>query len=138
MDPIVLAAGTALVSAMTTDTWPQVRAATTALWRRFRPEQADEIAAELETLHASVLNAREQQDQDAEDALTGMWRLRLQQLLVDEPSAVGELRRLLEEHLAPALPPDERRGAQSIVMKAKARDHARVYVAGRDQHINGS
>ncbi|MFF1417048.1 hypothetical protein [Streptomyces sp. NPDC058280] len=66
-----------------------------------------------------------------------MWRLRLQQLLVDEPSGVGELRRLLEEHLAPALSPDEQRGVQSIVMKAEARDHARVYMAGRDQHITG-
>jgi hypothetical protein len=137
MDPIVLAAGTALVSAMAADSWQQVRTATTALWHRFHPEQADEIAAELETLHASVLNAREQQDHDTEGAITGVWRLRLQQLLVDEPSAVGELRRLLEEHLAPALPPDEQRGVQSIVMKAEARDHARVYMAGRDQHITG-
>ncbi|MFF4749153.1 hypothetical protein ACWD5R_29395 [Streptomyces sp. NPDC002514] len=138
MDPIVLAAGTALVSAMAVDTWQQVRTATTALWHRLRPEQADEISAELETLRAGVLNAREQQDQDTEEALTWVWRLRLQQLLVNEPSAVGELRRLLEEHLAPALSPDERRGVQSIVMKAEARDSARVYMAGRDQHITGS
>ncbi|MEV5689101.1 hypothetical protein AB0L68_39015 [Streptomyces sp. NPDC052164] len=138
MDPIVLAAGTALVSAMAVDSWQQVRTATTALWHRLHPEQADEIAAELETLHASVLNSREQQDHDTEEALTGVWRLRFQQLLLGEPSAVGELRRLLEEHLAPALPPDEQRGVHSIVMKAEARDHAHVYMAGRDQHIGGS
>ncbi|MFE9611816.1 hypothetical protein [Streptomyces sp. NPDC006012] len=138
MDPIVLAAGTALVSAMAVDSWQQVKTATTALWQRLRPEQADEITAELETLRAGVLDAREQQDHDTEEALTWVWRLRLQQLLVNEPSAVGELRRLLEEHLAPALPPDERRGVQSIVMKAEARDHGRVYMAGRDQHITDS
>ncbi|MFD0340326.1 hypothetical protein ACFVH0_16860 [Streptomyces sp. NPDC127117] len=138
MDPIVSATGTALVSAMAADSWQQVRTATTALWRRLHPEQADEIAAELGTLHAGILNAREQQDHDIEEALTGVWRLRLQHLHVDEPSGVGELRRLLEEHLAPALPPDEQRGVQSIVMKAEARDHARVYMAGRDQHITGS
>lgn len=138
MDPLVLAAGTALVSAMAVDSWQQVRTATTVLWRRFRPEQVDEIEAELETLHVSVLNARTQQDQDTEEALAGVWRLRLQQLLAGEPSAAGELRQLLEEHLAPTLPPGEQRSVYSIALKSEVRDHAHVYMAGRDQHITGS
>ena len=137
MDPIVLAAGTALVGAMATDTWQQARAAVAALWHRLHPEQADEIGAELETLRTSVLSAREQQDHDTEEALTGVWRLRLQRLLTDDPAAASELRRLLQEHLTPALPPDEQRSVQSIVMRAEAGDHARVYMAGRDQHIIG-
>lgn len=137
MDPIVLAAGTALVGAMATDTWQQARVAITALWHRLRPAQADEIATELETLRTSILSAREQQDHDTEEALTGIWRLRLQRLLADEPATATELRSLLHEHLTPALPPDEQRKVQSIVIKAEAHDNARVYVAGRDQRITG-
>ncbi|MEV6025271.1 hypothetical protein [Streptomyces sp. NPDC052036] len=123
---------------MATDAWQQARAATAALWHRLHPEHADDIGAELETLRAGVLSAREQHDHDTEEALTGVWRLRLQRLLSDDPAAAGELRRLFQEHLVPALPPDEQRGVQSIVMRAEARDHARVYMAGRDQHITGS
>ncbi|MFE7124910.1 hypothetical protein [Streptomyces sp. NPDC057617] len=138
MDPIVLAAGTALVSAMATDAWQQARAATVALWRRIRPEQADHIGAELEALRARVLAARQQGDGDTEQALAGTWRLHLQQLLLDDPTLAAELQRLLDEQLTPALPPGEQAWIQSLVMRAEARDNARVYMAGRDQHITGS
>lgn len=143
MDPIVLAAGTALVSAMATDGWQQARAATVALWRRIHPDHADPIGAELDVLRTSVLAAREAADEDTEQALAGTWRLHLQQLLRAEPDAApdagpsAELRRLLDEHLAPVLAADERSRLGSIVMTVEARDNARVFMAGRDQHITG-
>ncbi|MET8518199.1 hypothetical protein [Streptomyces sp. NPDC005077] len=138
MDPIVLAAGTALVSAMATDAWQQARGATVALWRRIHPEQADHMGAELEALRARVLAARERGDEDTEQALAGTWRLHLQQLLLDDPNLATELQRLLDEQFTPALPPGEQTRIQSLVMRAEARDNARVYMAGRDQHITGS
>src|SRR5690349_14355645 len=47
MDPIVLAAGTALVTAMATDAWQSARDGAVALWRKVRPEQAEIVEAEL-------------------------------------------------------------------------------------------
>ncbi|MFF8841660.1 hypothetical protein ACF08N_02865 [Streptomyces sp. NPDC015127] len=138
MDPIVLAAGTALVGAMATDAWQQARAATVDLWRRMRPERADGIGAELDVLRGQVLAAREDGDTDTEEALAGSWRLRLHELLRQDPGLAAELRRLVDEHLAPALPDGERDRARSIVMKAEAHDSARIYMAGGDQHITGA
>ncbi|KOU01066.1 hypothetical protein ADK86_12920 [Streptomyces sp. NRRL F-5755] len=138
MDPIVLAAGSALVSAMATDGWQQARDAVATWWRRARPERADSVGADLDMLRAQIVAARADADGDAERALAGVWHLRLQQILEDEPTLAAELQQLLDDHLAPALPPDERVQVRSVVMKADARDSSRVYMAGRDQHITGS
>jgi hypothetical protein len=108
MDPIVRSAGTALVGAMATDAWQQARAATVAVWRRTRPDRADHIAAELEGLRTQVLTAREHRDPDTEHALAGAWRLYLQQLVDAHPAFADELRRLLDDHLNPALAAHER------------------------------
>ena len=138
MDPIVLSAGSALVGAMATDAWQQARAATVALWRRTRPDSADHIGAELEALRTQILAAREHRDPDTEEALAGAWRLHLQQLVAAEPTFADELRRLLADHLAPALAAHEQaERVRRTVMTAEAHDHARVFTAGRDQHITG-
>ncbi|MET9882984.1 hypothetical protein ABZZ20_07415 [Streptomyces sp. NPDC006430] len=138
MDPIVVTAGSALVGAMATDGWQQARAAVVDWWRRRRPDAADDVGSELETLRTQVLGAREQSDEDTEQALTGAWRLRLQQLLNEDPALAGELRRLLDEHLTPVLSDGEAAPGRPITMKAEAHDSSRVFMAGRDQHITGS
>lgn len=138
MDPIVAAAGAAMVSAMATDGWQHARDAVVAWWRHHRPERAEDVSSELEALRGRVLTARREEDEDTEQALTGAWRLRLQQLLEEDPELAAELRRLLDEHLTPALPPEEQDRARTVVMRAEARDSARIYMAGRDQHITES
>ena len=138
MDPLVLAAGTALIGAMVTDAWQQTRTAVVAWWRKVHPGRADTVGAELDTARAQVLAARERGDEDTEQALAGTWRLRLQQLLDQDPAAGPGLQRLLEEHLTPALPAAEQARVQQIIINAQARDQARQYIAGRDQHITGS
>ncbi|MGW2563838.1 hypothetical protein ACWCXB_32350 [Streptomyces sp. NPDC001514] len=138
MDPIVLAAGTALIGAMATDGWLQARTAMVALWRRVRPDQADAVGSELESVRTQVVAAVDRADEDTVRALAGVWHLRLQQLLGECPGLVAELQRLLEEHLVPALPPDEQSRARSVLLKAEAHDNARVFMAARDQHITGS
>ncbi|MFI6737750.1 hypothetical protein ACIBI9_32925 [Nonomuraea sp. NPDC050451] len=135
MDPIVLAAGTALVTAMATDAWQSARDGAVALWRKVRPEQADAVEAELVEVRDQVLEARRDGDTDTEQALAGSWQVRLQQLLRADPSLAGELRRVLEEDLTPVLSRDESTRIGSIVMKATASGHGRVYQAGGDQHI---
>ncbi|MFE9825470.1 hypothetical protein ACFYSH_25610 [Streptomyces sp. NPDC005791] len=138
MDPIVLAAGTALVSAMATDAWLQSKAATVAMWRRVRPDHADDVGAELDALRGQVLAARDEDDEETEQALAGVWRMRFQQALVDTPGLAAELRLLLDDHLGPALSATEQTRGASVVMHAEARDNSRVYLSGRDQHINGA
>ncbi|MBF8190206.1 hypothetical protein ITP53_31670 [Nonomuraea sp. K274] len=131
MDPVVVAAGSALVTAMATDAWQQARTAVVALWRRFHPEQAGPLEAELAEVRAQVLAARLDGDTDTEEALAGAWRLRLAQLLRQSPEAGAELRRLLDERLTPAAAP------RTIEMNATAHDESRVYQSGGDMHITG-
>ncbi|SEU47809.1 hypothetical protein [Nonomuraea wenchangensis] len=136
MDPIVLAAGTALVTAMATDAWQSAREGAVALWRKVRPEQVEIVEAELDEVREQVLQARRDDDADTEQALAGMWQVRLQQLLRADPSLAGEIQRVLDEVLTPALEPAEQERIGSLVMKAKASGHGRVYQAGRDQTIH--
>jgi hypothetical protein len=135
VDPIVLAAGTALVTAMATDAWEQARAGAVALWRRVRPDQAEVVESELAEVRTQVLAARRDGDGDTERALAGAWQVRLAQLLRADPALAEDLRRVLDQDLTPVLPPSERQRVASIVMRATASGHGRVYQAGGDQHI---
>ncbi|WP_405889488.1 hypothetical protein OG427_02870 [Streptomyces sp. NBC_00133] len=136
MDPVVLAAGTALVGAMATDAWQQTRIAVVSWWRRVRSDQeAEEVGTELTEVRAQILRAREARDADTEQAVAGAWQLRLQQMLHEDPALEQELRRLLDGELTPALPAAEGARIGSLLMKATASGHGRVYQAGRDQHI---
>lgn len=129
MDAVVMAAGSALVSAMSTDAWQQARDGVIALWRRIRPERAEQVGDELEALREQVLRARH--DSDTEQALAGMWRLRLQTLLQEDPDAVDDLRRLLEDRLVPALEPGERERVYSVFQNTTVHGGTSI-VAGRD------
>ncbi|MFJ8542572.1 hypothetical protein ACIRFH_11250 [Streptomyces sp. NPDC093586] len=137
MDPIVVSAGSALVGAMATDGWERAREALVSLWRRVRPEQADTVGAELAAVRAQLLVARSAGDTDTEEALTGSWRLRLQELLSENPALADELRRLLDQELAPAMTAHTRADGASTVINANASGNSRMFVAGRDQHITG-
>ncbi|MGH3815425.1 MAG: hypothetical protein ACRDUV_23740 [Pseudonocardiaceae bacterium] len=116
MDPIVVAFGTALVGAMATDVWQQARASVVALWRRVHPQQADTVEADLEGFRGQVLDARQAGRTEIEQALTGVWQGRLQQLLLDEPAVAAELRRVLDDTLTPALAPPEQARIGTLIM----------------------
>jgi len=123
MDPIVLAFGTALVGAIATSTWQQVREAVTGLWHRGHPRQeADDIGTELDDLREQVLLARRDGDTGTQRALEGAWQLRLQQLLRADPALAAELRRVLEEVLTPALTPAEQARIGTIIMTGSSHD----------------
>lgn len=135
MDPLVLAAGTAVVGAMATDGWQTARGALVAWWRRVRPEQADEVDSALAEARPQILAARESDNAVAEEVLVSDWQVRLQRLLLAEPRLADELRRLLDEEITPVLPAPEQARAGSVAMTATASKKGRVYMAGRDQHI---
>ncbi|MET8538141.1 hypothetical protein ABZV67_42155 [Streptomyces sp. NPDC005065] len=145
----MVAFGTALVGAVATDTWQQVRAAVTGLWRRVHPHQADGIGTELDLLREDMVAARQSGDADTERDLEGAWRVKLQQLLRADPELAGELRRVLDQVLTPALAPAEQTRVQAIITgTASGRAHLSQaggdvttiggdsYTAGRDQHLH--
>jgi hypothetical protein len=137
MDPIVLAFGTALVGAIATDTWPQVREAVTGLWRRVHPRQkADDIGTELDELREQVLLARRDGDTGTERALEGAWQVRLQQLLRADPALAAELQRVLDQVLTPALTPAEQARIGNIIMTGSSHDSSTFTMIGTQTNYN--
>ncbi|MEV8587437.1 hypothetical protein [Streptomyces sp. NPDC051180] len=123
-------AGTTLVTLLTTEAWQRVSDGITSLWRRAEPERAETISAELETTRTDLLAAREAGDLETGGELGAEWQGRIRRLLVTHPEEAAVLRALLDE-LRPVTP-----DVPSVSQQATASGHARVYQAGRDQHID--
>jgi len=137
MDPIVAVFGTALVGAIATDAWEQVREALTGLWRRVHPQQkADGIGTELDGLREQVLQVRRDGDINTEKALEAVWQLKLQELLRADPAMAAELQRILEEVLAPALTPAERTRIGTIIMTGSSHDSSTFTQIGSQTNYN--
>ncbi|MFH9174364.1 hypothetical protein [Streptomyces albogriseolus] len=122
-------AGSTLVALMATDAWHQVRDGITQLWRRTQPERAETVAAELEAGREDVLTAAAADDQETMEELRLQWQGMVRRLLVAQPAAIEELRALLDR-----LDPGGS-AARQVTQRATASGQARVYQAGRDQHI---
>jgi len=122
MDPMVQAAGTAVVQAMTTDGWQQVKRAVAGLWRRVRPGDVERAGSELDELRRQVLQARTDGDPETEQALEGAWRLKLQHLVRAHPAAAEELQEILDQVLTPALPAAGQARVGAILMTGTSRD----------------
>lgn len=125
-------AGTAVVTLLATEGWERARDGIAALWRRVRPDRAEAVTAELEASREDLLAARSAGDDDAEGELCTEWQGRVRRLLREQPEVAEELRGLLAE-----LAPDNGTSAPSVTQHATASGQARVYQAGRDQHISG-
>ncbi|MGK4583578.1 hypothetical protein [Kitasatospora sp. HPMI-4] len=123
-------ASTTVVALMATEGWQLARDGVVALWRRFRPEDAEIVGDELETSREEL--EADSGDGDTEAQLRIEWQGRIRRFLRSDPAAAAELRRLLDE-LQPEL--RESTSIGEVHLRAEARGHGRVYQAGRDQHI---
>lgn len=134
MEPEIAAlastAGTTIVTLMATDAWQRLRDGITALWRRGQADRADAVAAELDAGREELLAASASGAADLEGDLQAEWQGRVRRLLTVQPERAEELRLLLEEF---APPPET---APSVTQHAAASGSARVYQAGRDQHVS--
>jgi hypothetical protein len=122
MDPIVQAAGTALVQAITTDAWQQVKQAVIGLWRRVHPESAGQIGDDLDKLRQQMRQAQIGGDAGTERALEGLWQMRLQELLWADPALGADLQQALNQIFTPALPAPLQARIGTILMTGTSHD----------------
>ncbi len=124
MDPVSLAgtAAVTIVKLLATDTWGAVREKLGALWRQFRPHEADAVEAELIEAHDEVARP----DAAITRAQTLYWESRLLRLIASDEAVAAELVRLIDELRAP----ENDRPAGSVTQRAKASDHSTVIQVG--------
>jgi len=130
-------AAATLVQLLTTDGWERAKSAVGSLWQRVHPDRVAVLEDELTDSRAALLAARGSGDDQAQRDLEGEWRGRLSRLVTADPWVADELPRLLQELRAALAEATVAQGGH-IDMRAQASGHARVYQAGRDQHISGS
>ncbi|MFI5940830.1 hypothetical protein ACIBCB_11310 [Streptomyces uncialis] len=137
MEPLVVAAGSALVAAMATDAWQQARTSAVELWRRVHPERVPAVEAELVEVREELLAARDSGETGTAEELALDWQRRLDRLLRADPGLADELRRVLDDHWLPAT------GAPPYAPQHHVQQHgtasgrqSQVYQAGGDLHIN--
>jgi hypothetical protein len=139
MDELALAAATALITAMATDAWGEVRAGVVSLWRRVYPERMPAIESELADSRNELVVSRQAGNAEAEKELAADWRRKFQRLMQAHPELIPELQMLEEEwtRLAPEAERDRSR-VTNIEQTAIATDRGTIYQAGRNQRITGA
>ena len=84
-----------LISLLTKDGWATVKASIVSLWRHSHPEHVD---ADLTQARGELLAAvRSGTDRELSEFLANEWRGRLGRLLITQPEAADELRRIIRE-----------------------------------------
>ncbi|MGV9424456.1 hypothetical protein ACWDO7_09250 [Streptomyces sp. NPDC003656] len=127
-------AGTTLVALMATDAFHRAKQAVIELWHRVRPAETAAVSDQLEATRAALMQARAQGDEEREGELAARWQERLALLFAADPRAIGTLQQAFVEVIPDGAAHDQTR-IGSIRITAKARDRARIFQAGRDQHI---
>jgi hypothetical protein len=122
---VASSAATTIVGLMATDAWGQVKEKITALWWRFRPEQAEAVEAELSCARSEMADA----DKTVTLAISREWESRLLRLLAADASAAGELRRVVAELRQI---PSVRQVQGEVRQHAKASGHSTVIQIGGD------
>ncbi|MCR8576314.1 hypothetical protein NE399_19700 [Streptomyces sp. Isolate_219] len=124
-------AGTTLVTLMATDAWQHTRDGLTRLWQRLQPDRAQTVSDELDASREEILRAHSAADQEMLSELRLQWQGYLRRLLLAQPEAVEDLRRLLA-----GVGSESATHAAQITQHGTASGRARIYQAGRDMHIS--
>lgn len=124
-----------MVGLLTTDAWKRVKGGLVALWRRAHPERAATIEAEITEARGELLAPGAADDEELARTLVHEWQRRIYRLLIADPELATELRRLLDDELAPARSAAEVQIAH-IELHAKASGHGQVYQVGQGEQRN--
>jgi len=136
MDQLVSTASNALIAAMATDGWNEVRASVGALWRRVHPDRAPAIESELAEVRDEILASREAGEPEVERELVADWQRKLRRLITARPDLLAELQ-VLQDEWSRLLPVSVPAAGQRIEQTAIVTGSSTAYLAGRDQHITG-
>ncbi|MEO3978269.1 hypothetical protein [Streptomyces sp. CAU 1734] len=139
-----MAAGTAVVSAITAEAWAEARQAVIGLWQRFTPQgRTESIALALDEDARAIEAAAADTPADdrvalRREQLAEDWQNNFRMLLRDHPEAREAVIALVRDELAPRIP-EERQREQIInrithvtVHSVTVRDEGRSVVAGGD------
>lgn len=137
MDDLALAAASALMTAIATDAWSEVRAGVVGLWRRVYPERVPAIESELADVRNELVVSQQAGDTEIEKELAADWRRKFHRLTQAHPELIPELQMLGEEwtRLAPAAERD--RSGTNIEQTAITTGRGTVYQAGRNVYQAG-
>ncbi|PKK15922.1 hypothetical protein [Thermomonospora sp. CIF 1] len=127
------AAGTGLVTAMTTDVWQQVRTRAARVLGRGDAREEERQQERLERARREVLQAPEGQAEEVRRRQGEAWRTRFADLLEDTPQAEAQVRELvafLAKHAAPAA------AAGAVQVNAQASGHAQQANLGQGVQNN--
>ncbi|MCA2225141.1 hypothetical protein [Nonomuraea aurantiaca] len=92
---LAAAGGTALVSAMSTDAWTAAKQGFARLLGRGEPEQQDVVEQRLERSRRELAGKSDAALERARADQEAAWRLRLSDLLEDDPAVEADLRALV-------------------------------------------
>ncbi|MER6731925.1 hypothetical protein [Streptomyces puniciscabiei] len=99
MDPYLATlageAGTAFVALLVGEGWQRAREGVVAVWRRYRPQDAEDVSRELESSRRTLLTAARSGDTRVADDTARSWGQQVAGLLGEHPDAADELRELL-------------------------------------------
>lgn len=98
---LAAAGGTALVSAMSTDAWMSAKQGFARLLGRGKPERQEVAEQRLEHSRQELTGATGTELERVRAAQEAAWRLRLSDLLEDDPASEAELRALVAAFGAP-------------------------------------
>ncbi|MEV7865979.1 hypothetical protein AB0P17_07730 [Streptomyces sp. NPDC088124] len=102
---LAAAGATTLVQQMATDGWSAARDRVAGFFAARGWGSAESVGSDLDTAHADLTAARQDDDAEAASDIQAEWRNRLRRTLRADPEAAAELRSLLDE-LSP--PPSTR------------------------------
>lgn len=130
LSQLAASAAKTVLTLMLTDTWNGCRSGVVSLWRRFRPEQSDSVARDLDDSRAELGRAQEIGDPDTQRELLAQWSGRFRRFLRDFPDAADALDTLVGE-----LGGSNTGGRGTVIQQSAVASGkgARVYQAGGDQ-----
>ncbi|MFB7614729.1 hypothetical protein [Kitasatospora sp. NPDC056181] len=127
---LAASAANTVVTLMLTDAWSRCRSGVISLWQRFRPEQSDGVAHDLDDSQAELERAQNLGDTETEQELLAQWSGRFRRLLRDFPEAADALDALRGEDGSSN---GSARGAVIQQMAVASGKGSRVYQAGGSQ-----
>jgi hypothetical protein len=118
--------GTALVTAMVTDSWEDIRARFARLIGRGHTAEMESAEARLDQSHAALEGLTGPELERALTELAIVWRTRLSDLLEQDPSVEGEMRDLIAATQSQVLT-----ASGGVVQQVTAFDQAQQAVLGQ-------